>query len=75
MMVTLPGVVLRSSWMLLDKAAKRRDAKAAGNQRMSWPRIVLEREATPERPANTHDVAALHLVQRPVKRPARRTHS
>ena len=49
---------------VVDKAAKRRDAKAACHEQDVVTAHLLEGKATPERPANTHDVAALHLVER-----------
>ena len=49
---------------VVDEAAKRRDAQAAGNQQDIVALHLLEREAAAERPADAHDVAALHLVQR-----------
>ena len=49
---------------VVDKAAKRRDAKAARHEQDIVAAHLLEGKTTPERPADAHDVAALHLVER-----------
>ena len=49
---------------VVDKAAKRCDAKAARHEQDVVAAHLLEGKAAPERPADAHDVTALHLVER-----------